>query len=298
MTAQPSQEAVAKDLLSKIAHFFPDLTWREYEFISEGWDHKVVILDNSVVFRFPTEPDYADALQKEIAVLEHLRPLVDVAIPNYTYVPSGVAFAGYPIVAGKQLSKKAFEALPSVDQSKVVEQLAAFLSAIHSQSIQSGILSTLPREVLAEDQAEVRRAAARHLPAVLSAKDMALTEEILTEIDVLVSQKLPTSFIHNDVYSRHLLWDARLQKLGVIDFSDMSLGDPATDFAELYEYGEAFVQRVYEHYSGPKDDTFLQRAWQYQRWVGVYMLTDHFDTKKTSFSVARETFDRVRKIST
>ena len=62
------------------------------------------------------------------------------------------------------------------------------------------------------------------------------------DVDVLLATDLPEVVVHNDVYSRHLLWDDAAARLGVIDFSDMCLGDPAVDFAELYEYGEAFVR--------------------------------------------------------
>jgi aminoglycoside phosphotransferase (APT) family kinase protein len=105
---------------------------------------------------------------------------------------------------------------------------------------------------------------------------------------------LPKVFLHGDIYSTHLLWDSKDKKLGLIDFSDMNIGDPAFDFAELYEYGQEFIEQVYKLYKGPKDDSFLERAWIYQRWVGVFMMINHFETHKTSFEVARQTFDRVK----
>ena len=52
------------------------------------------------------------------------------------------------------------------------------------------------------------------------------------------------------------------------------------------------MQRIYDLYTGPKDADFLKRAWIYDLWTGVYMLADHFEYGKTSFEVARETFDR------
>ena len=72
-----------------------------------------------------------------------------------------------------------------------------------------------------------------------------------------------------------------------------------TDFFPLSDaygawLGEEFVRAVYERYTGPGDSGFLDRAWTYQRWVGVYMLTDHFEVGKTTWSVARATFDRCR----
>ncbi len=74
----------------------------------------------------------------------------------------------------------------------------------------------------------------------------------------------------------------------------MCLGDPAVDFAEIFEYGKEFVEEVYSLYAGTKDATFLERAWQYQRWIGVNMMTDYFESQKTPFEVAKQTFDRAK----
>ena len=67
-------------------------------------------------------------------------------------------------------------------------------------------------------------------------------------------------------------------------------------FAELYEYGEGFVKQAYGYYTGPKDESFLHRAKIYQKWVGVFMMSDHFVYHKTSFEEARETFDRTKNL--
>lgn len=152
----------------------------------------------------------------------------------------------------------------------------------------------MPRSFLAEDQQEIRQGVDVRLRTVLAPGELAEVEQILSDVDELLAADLPEVFVHNDVYSRHLLWDEVAGRLGVIDFSDMCLGDPAVDFAELHEYGPEVVEAVYARYTGPKDGGFLDRAWTYQRWIGVYMLTDHFEVGKTSRSVARETFDRVR----
>jgi aminoglycoside phosphotransferase (APT) family kinase protein len=294
------------DELDRIAAAFPDLRWFRARRITEGWDHVVVVLDDARVFRFPLEPPYADGLGREIAVLDHLaghlaeRAAGDpatpppVRIPRYDRVAPDGSFAGYPLVPGRELTPQLLAALPAAQRGTLIEQLAGFLSVLHTAPIAGTPLERVPRSCLAEDQQEIRAGAAAHLPAVLTPAELAEAEGVLADVDELLAADLPSVFIHNDVYSRHLLWDGAAGRLGVIDFSDMCRGDPAVDFAELHEYGEAFVGAVYERYTGPKDPGFLDRAWTYQRWVGVYMLTDHFEVGKTTWSVARETFDRCR----
>ncbi|MFI7495296.1 phosphotransferase family protein [Kocuria sp. M4R2S49] len=283
------------DELERIAAAFPDLTWSRAQRITEGWDHVVVVLDDALVFRFPQEPPYTQALGREIAVLDHLAARVPVRIPRYDRVAPDGSFAGYPLLPGRTLTPGVLATLDGRAREAVVDQLAGFLSALHTAPVPGTPLELVPPSYLAEDQRDVRRAAGTHLPAVLAPEELGEVERILADVDALLTADLPAVVVHNDVYSRHLLWDDAGARLGVIDFSDMCLGDPAVDFAELHEYGEAFVRAVHERYTGPADPGLLDRAWTYQCWIGVYMLTDHFDVGKTSWETARETFDRVRR---
>ncbi|MFE7630751.1 phosphotransferase family protein [Kocuria sp. NPDC057446] len=282
------------DELQRIAAAFPDLAWSRARKVTEGWDHVVVILDDALVFRFPQEAPYTEALAREVEVLDHLGPRLPVRIPRYDRVAPDGSFAGYPLLPGRTLQPEVLDSLDGTAREALVDQLAGFLSALHTAPVAGTPLEQVPPSCLAEDQDDVRSAAAAHLPALLTAAELDDVERILGEVDALLAADLPDVVVHNDVYSRHLLWDDDAARLGVIDFSDMSVGDPAVDFAELYEYGEDFVRAVHERYTGPADPGLLDRAWTYQRWIGVYMLTDHFDVGKTTWEVARETFDRVR----
>ena len=283
------------DELERIAAAFPDLTWSEARRITEGWDHVVVVLDDALVFRFPQEAPYTEALAREVEVLDHLAPRLPVRIPRYDRVAPDGSFAGYPLLPGRTLQPEVPASLDGAARGALVDQLAGFLSALHTAPVPGTPLERVPASFLAEDQDDVRSAAAAHLPGVLTPAELREVDRILAEVDALLAAELPEVVVHNDVYSRHLLWDDDAARLGVIDFSDMCIGDPAVDFAELYEYGEAFVRAVHERYTGPDDPGLLHRAWTYQRWIAVYMLTDHFDLGKTSWGVARETFDRVRR---
>jgi aminoglycoside phosphotransferase (APT) family kinase protein len=281
-------------LLGKIHVEFPELEWKSHVLITDGWDHEVIILDNKIVFRFPNDASYANSLAAEVDILSRLQPLVQANIPNYTYVANDNSFAGYSIVPGKSLTKENFNTLDDTIVQNVAKQIASLLSTLHTAGKAGLDLTNVPSSYMPDDQVEVKKLAARHLAETLNPSDYQLVETILNDVDTLLAQSKPTTFIHGDVYSNHLFWDDASQRLGLIDFSDMTIADPAIDFAELYEYGKPFVEMVFSYYEAPKDETFLARAWVYQQWVGVYMMTDHFVCHKTSFDVARETFDRVK----
>lgn len=283
------------DELSALLHrHFPDLQWKSARYIGEGWDHEVLILDGATVFRFPEDEEYQALLEHEIAVLHALTPLITIRVPQYSYVAPDFSCAGYPIVPGEQLTAERYHVLPVAQQHAVQAQLADFLSTLHAiDPATDGRFAVVPASYLPQDQADVKQAANKYLPTVLSDDEMNLVRHILSDVDEQLARQLPVRFIHNDIYSSHLFWDGN--RLGVIDFSDMMRGDPAIDFNELHEYGTDFVAAGYEHYQGLKDSDFLDRAWRYYRWQAVYMMTDHFEYQKTSFETARQTFDRVRK---
>lgn len=288
--AEESPEA----LLSSIAEHFPQLKWSSYKYLDEGWDHEVIILDDKLVFRFPDDDEYIELLQNEIKILRRIQPLVSVKIPVYSHIAPDKSFAGYPMIAGKQLTKTLFDTLPAAERTNIAVQIAGFLSVLHAMAQNGHDVSGISPSHVQSGQAELKQQAELYLRGVLNEQDYSVAQKIISEVDELLTRPLPTVFLHGDLYNRHLLWDSPKAQLGVIDFSDMNLGDPAYDFAELYEYGSDFVREVYEYYTAPKDDTFLRRAWTYQRWVAVVMIIDHFINYKTSFQEARETFDRVK----
>ncbi|MFI5240111.1 MAG: aminoglycoside phosphotransferase family protein [Candidatus Saccharimonadia bacterium] len=280
-------------LLNKIRHNFPKLNWSNYQYVDEGWDHEVIILDNQIVFRFPNDPDYLEQLTVEIAVLEKLAPLVDsVTIPKYSYISEDKKFAGYNYISGTTLTKDIFDRLSRKEVNEIARKIASFLTLLHTCISKGYNFQEVPLSDLLETRSEDRIQVEKYLKPSLSHRDFQLVEMILTDVEGLVLNNLPAVLLHGDIYSTHLLWDAGQMNLGIIDFSDMNIGDPAYDFAELYEYGEEFVRLVYQYYEAPKDDTFLNRAIIYQKWVGVFMMIDFFISHKTTFAKASETFER------
>lgn len=284
-------------LLGRIKTTFPDVTWSKFQYLDEGWDHEVVILDDRLVFRFPNDSEYLQSLRVEVEALRQLQPLIpSVRIPSYSYVAPDYSFAGYPFIQGQTLTRQNFDTLAPADRAEIAKQLAGFLSAMHAALERGHDFSNVPASDMAEAQAEDRKLAEKYLKPALNDADFALVAAILDDTDKILSQTLPSVLLHGDVYSRHLFWDAEPRRLGIIDFSDMNRGDPAFDFAELYEYGKKFVNEVYDYYLGSKDATFLERAVTYQKWVGVFMMADHFAHHKTSFAEARKTFDRTKHL--
>ena len=79
--------------------------------------------------------------------------------------------------------------------------------------------------------------------------------------------------IHRDLGIEHVLHDPATSALtGVIDWGDVSIGDPAQDFVGFYRsLGRSFAEQVLASYTPPVDDTFWRR-------VAFYAGLDPFQT--------------------
>lgn len=88
-----------------------------------------------------------------------------------------------------------------------------------------------------------------------------------------IPKKFVATLIHGDLIDEHI-FTGRTSKdpLGIIDFSDAVIDDPARDFSGLYCYGKKFVRAVFKLYGGRKDDGLLERASAYRVDVAIKML--------------------------
>ena len=294
--------------LSAISAAFPTLRWQSATRIEEGWDHVVVMCQgcegpdslghHDLVFRFPTDEQALAQLPTEIRVLDHLAGQVDAALPRYTHIPGGGGFAGYPLVRGERLTPQLLHSLPLRERTTVAGQLGALLSAMHIQDLSLPPMNRVPPSYQPENLDFVRGIVEHTMPDVLTSDELYTAREICDEVAVLQSTLQPRVFLHYDIHPRHLYWERGSGRtpgrLGLIDFTDMCVGDPAVDFAELYEYGPRFVEDVLARYVGRIDTGFLDRAWTYQRFAGLYLIAAHLYYGEETWAHARATFDRCR----
>ena len=282
----PLGEAGAVSLLRAVR---PDVEWRSLRYADDGWDHEVLLLDDHVVVRIPNEEHYRRMLDAERIVLGRLSGSCRAALPRVRWIAPDRRLALHDFVPGDALTSDRLAALSRRDRDAAADQLAELLAAMHA--IDPAVLPTgTPSWTVAEEHREVARLAATGLPGLLSSAELDAVEAILADVPALVTAAPGTVLVHGDVYEDHLLWDATARRLGLIDFSDLATGDPAIDFAELMDYGPAFLADVVRRYGG--DAGLLDRAMRYGRWLAIYLMTDHLVSRKTSFAVARIPFDR------
>jgi aminoglycoside 2''-phosphotransferase len=179
----------------------------------DGWDFKVLILDDEWVLRIPRNEPAAAKLAKETELLPALASRLPVEIPRFERVSREPPFALYRLIHGEPLRDE--------DPDGVRE----FLEALHS--VEPGELPIPPPDdwvgAWREQSANFRRVV---LP-LLDVDERAAGEALLQEVETLAG--FTPCVIHCDLGPPHLLVrDGRLA--GVIDWAGARIGDPALDY--------------------------------------------------------------------
>ncbi|MXX75955.1 MAG: aminoglycoside phosphotransferase family protein [Holophagales bacterium] len=282
-------------LLRRIREEFPNVTWTSHRYLTHGWDHAVLILDEALVFRAPRAARAnRDALANEARLLRHLQPRVDVGIPDYVYESADGSFAGYGLLAGRELDVATFSGLSDTARERIAEQLAAFLTTVHetpkSVARECDVSEQDPRK---DHEDLVRDVETLVLPR-LASHEVEVIRAFLTELAAEVKPTRPAALVHGDLAGEHILWDADRRQVNIIDFGDRSIGDPALDFAGLLAYGQRFAQCVADQYRGPKDERKLWRAQLYFRRMAlesmVYALQGYPCTFEEGYAEFRARF--------
>jgi aminoglycoside phosphotransferase (APT) family kinase protein len=183
--------------------------------IDDGYDFEVTIVDDDWVFRFPRRPMVEEALEVEIVLLPALAPALPVPVPSFEHISHDPFFVGYRLIRGE----------PLVDED--ADGVRAFLDALHAFDP-----SGLPVE--RRDWVEAyREQCAKFEDLVLPRFDKDRHPEakrLFAETATLVG--FEPVLLHADLGPEHLLVrDGRL--VGVIDWGDTRVGDPALDYTWL-----------------------------------------------------------------
>jgi aminoglycoside 2''-phosphotransferase len=287
------------ELVRKIRKEFPELKFKTAKHNVEGWDHYVLILDNKYVFRFPRTAEYLRKLKTEVPCLDYLKDKVNLQIPQYKFVAKDKTFAGYEIIHGLQLEKSVFDKLSKPTKLHLAWQLAKFLTAMHKVPLKVARLFDSDIEIPEKLQKETQDKTRKYIFPKVSKTSRLLIEDFFLEFKANCLKYPNKVLVHTDFYPKHILLSANKKTLvGIIDFADRSLDDPAFDFCELLVYGKEFLAEVYKHYQGPKDKNFLHRAELYYKRMPIWMMISTCEERKGNFRHEykrfRETFNQYK----
>ncbi|WP_029287732.1 aminoglycoside phosphotransferase family protein [Cellulomonas sp. HZM] len=237
-----------------VAEQHPDLAHLPVHDRSNGWDNITWRLGDELALRFPVRASSAPLLEHEAHWLPTLAPRLPVAIP--VPVRAGAPGPSYPWpwhvvrwVEGTVVAE-----VPVAERTTWAGELAVALAALHTPAPPDAPANPFRGVPLAERDAVVAARLADDLPHAAALRD--------AWADGLAARRHAGSavWLHGDPHPANLLAEpGRLT--GLIDFGDLTSGDPASDLATAWltfdaAGREAFVVRTRE-----------LRAWDDATWV-------------------------------
>lgn len=207
-----------------LAGCFPSLTATRSatDHFDEGWDAEVVVLDGNLVARLPRRVEVQKPLRVEARFLDLLSRVTDVPASRPLHVCEVHGSMVYRLLPGVPLSE---HVLDRVGDHVVASQVAEALRAVWDLPVDDVVAFGVPHRNLGPMLRDFRR---RVLPLVGDGR----AERVLDQADTVLQPIGVRAVIHADVGPAHLLFgDDGL--VGVIDWSDVCIGDPATDVAWL-----------------------------------------------------------------
>jgi aminoglycoside phosphotransferase (APT) family kinase protein len=183
--------------------------------VDAGFDFKVLIVDDSWVVRWPRHRLAVEEIEQEVALLPVLAPLLPVEVPQFEYVSRDPWLVAYRLIRG--------EPLVAEDPDGV----RAFLDALHAVDVDN---IPAPRPDWLETYIRQAEEFRRVVLPLLDPDERSRGEALLEEVETLAGFR--PALTHSDLGPEHLLVrNGRL--VGVIDWGDARIGDPALDYAWL-----------------------------------------------------------------
>jgi aminoglycoside 2''-phosphotransferase len=235
-----------ENYIERIKQVYPCLSIKDYQLNEIGQNNDVIIVNGSIVFRFPKYRKGIDNLKKETEILEAIKNNVFIPIPNPIYQSfeiweAGKAFVGYELIQGSPLWKVSFGSIKNEEVlKKLASQLVNFLTEIHSISKNKLRLEENdPREQMVNLYQRIQN---KLYPFMREDARRQISCSFETYLYSDACSNLNTTLIHGDFGATNILWDPNAYNItGIIDFGGSGIGDPAYDFAGiLSSYGEDF----------------------------------------------------------
>jgi aminoglycoside 2''-phosphotransferase len=257
---------LAEDTAAAVRRLTP-LPAHDVTELGRGTDSVAYLVDGEWVFRFPAVDNARRTLRRELALLPKLRPALRLAIPAFEHVARGedgeLLFVGYRVLPGVPLTPELLSTLSGDEQEAALASLAAFLEALHAFPVDAARAAGVAYERVSggyhDGQRDLPRSLAAHLPTTEVAD---LEAEFAAYEADHEPRRVPPALLHSDLKPEHVLYDSDARRItGVLDWGDVSLGDPDFDLAVIgIFFGEDFLTRLLPHVPDRDPSTLLAKA--------------------------------------
>jgi aminoglycoside phosphotransferase (APT) family kinase protein len=300
---EPDRALTLETASALIRASFPSVDATGLAYLGSGWEFDAYLTRDGWVFRFPRRAHCEVLFDAERRVYDIVAGVLPptIAIPRVELVGSPALGFPYRFAGHRFIRGVAADAIDPALLPTVARTLGAALGAIHSIPATTAHAAGVTEST--RDAAELRQLFERVLQVAteLRGLDPAVGEAARW----FAEQSLPPSpfdgdlrLIHQDLSPDHVIIDPTTGELvGILDWTDTMLGDPARDFVFLVTWrGWEFAEDVFRSYPRPVDGAFRQRLGFMARLLSVMWLAlaheqkadlvTHVDGVRNAFATA------------
>lgn len=227
--------------LQLIKEQFPELNAKQIRLLGSGWDNTAFIIDEDLIFRFPRRKIALPLLEAEWCALPKLasRLPLPIPVPKWRGSPSEKfpwPFIGYRMLPG---FTACYANLSEDERAALAAPIARFLSTLHSTPVSELAACNIPGDNSSRIDGSILNQKIAEKFNELSLLNLLENQEQLEWVIKNSQQFRPPSqgtVVHGDFYIRHLLVDEQHELIGVIDWGDIHLGDPAIDLSIAHSF--------------------------------------------------------------
>ena len=224
-------------------------------YLDEGWANVVLEVNAKWIFRF-----VRDLSNTQLAVEQAFLPLFqkDSPLPIPKIRHSGTNYIAYEKIEGVKFSETIFQNLDQRKRKTTAGALGNFLSCLHAVAFEHQHIKAAPFGGN-DFWRELWPAVSPRLRGHTRKKAEDYFQRAILKVASATYQNV---IAHSDFGTNNVLIDAAHSKIvGVIDFGDLSISDPAADFATFYrKFGKRFAEDMVEHYQLPLGNDFWTRV--------------------------------------
>lgn len=234
--------------------------------IEHGWEQHVIIDEaEGLVYRFPRHHAAAAKLDDEVSVLhvihEQSWPTLLPVMREHT-----AEYSTYTYIPGEPLSRDIIDTLSDANFQRIGHQLGVFLAQFH----------TLNHSIVDSKKTKQTTSLLDYYAARINeAKGKQPYKKAAEALRRLTASNLQSVVVHGDLHGLNMIIDTATKSLnGVIDLSEIEIGDPHQDFRKLFMTDERLVEPAIKAYD-KELDLELVRTWAYvNEWANICHFAD------------------------
>jgi aminoglycoside phosphotransferase (APT) family kinase protein len=237
-----------------------------FQIVEQGWEQHVIIdATANIVYRYPRRAEAAAKLADEVAVLKAIHeqrwPIELPVMREHNEI-----FTSYSLIVGEVLDNAMLERLTDNQRDAISYELGAFMVLFHHFD---------PTVVQHKKTKQTTTLLEYYTERINDGSKTAFFEPAQRKLQRLSKtiNAMKSVVVHGDLHGLNIVINSANTLQGVIDLSEMEIGDPHQDFRKLFMTDSRLLEPAltgYHQAGGQKLDADTVKTWAYvNEWANL-----------------------------